>query len=373
MNIVILASYAPSILNFRKELVLSLKKYGKVTTLVPYESEDMKHQIQSLGVDYQEIPLSRRGLNPLKDIKLLKFLVRFHKKNQTDLVIGYTVKPVIYGSIAAKIAKVPSIYSIITGLGFAFIDKSSLKQKLIQKLIQKLYKNTLKYNQTVFFQNPDDLNLFRQLKILPKTAATQLINGSGVNLDYFEYKKDICLAPIRFLMIARIMQDKGVVEFIQAAKQVKQDYGNVEFHLVGFMDESNHHIEQLINQCVEKKIINFHGELQDVRSILAQCSVYVLPSYREGTPRSVLEAMSTGRAIITTDAPGCRETVQEGHNGYLVPIKYANHLAEAMIKLIETPDKIIEMGKNSRQLVEEKYDVHKVNQVILKTIGLLND
>lgn len=371
MKIVIIASFAPSIINFRKALILALRQHNEVVVFAPYEDEKTSNAILALGVEYKNFFLSSRGRNPLHDLKTKRELIKLLKYAAPDIVLSYTIKPVIWGSIAAQKVGVKKIYSMITGLGYAFTNNHNLKSQLIQKIAIKLYKKAFTHNENIFFQNPDDQALFQELKIIPENKKTILLNGSGVDLDYYEFSKPE-ISPIRFLMIARLLKDKGVVEYIQAAQIIKQQYPEVEFHLVGYIDSNPSAISQdLLDEWIDQKIIIFHGKLSDVRPVIQSCSIYVLPSYREGTPRSVLEAMSMGRAIITTDTPGCRETVIDGYNGYLVPIKNSNVLVIAMKKMIENPAIIETMGLASRELAERKYNVHQVNNNILTAMDLV--
>ena len=221
----------------------------------------------------------------------------------------------------------------------------------------------------MFFQNPDDEALFREFQLLPETVPSTVVNGSGV--DVAEYS----VAPLPdkpcFLLIARLLGDKGVREYAQAAQLVKAVYPEAVFRLVGWIDDNPDAITQReLDQWVGSGLLEFLGRLDDVRPAISDCSVYVLPSYREGTPRTVLEAMAMGRAVITTDAPGCRETVVDGDNGFLVPVKDVNALADAMIKMVATSGLAASMGERSRRIAEEKYDVHKVNAAMLEGMGI---
>ena len=226
----------------------------------------------------------------------------------------------------------------------------------------------------MFFQNPDDEALFKSMGILTPNASTTVVNGSGVDISEYSVQPfatiDDILIP-RFLLIARLLGDKGVREYAQAAKIIKDKYPQAQFDLVGWIDDNPDAIEQQeLDNWISEGLFNFWGKLDDVKPAIAASSIYVLPSYREGTPRTVLEAMAMGRPIITTDAPGCRETVIDGYNGYLVPVKAVEELAAAMERFIVNPELIIEMGKASRQLVEEKFDVDAVNQSMLEAMGL---
>lgn len=370
MKIVIIASFAPSIINFRKSLILALRQHAKIIVYAPFEDEKTSRDIIALGVEYKTYFLISRGRNPLHDLRTKRELMRLLKNDAPDIVLSYTIKPVIWGSIAAHKAGIKKVYSMITGLGYAFTEINNLKSRLIQKIAVGLYKKALKYNEVIFFQNQDDRALFQLHKIIPDDKKTIVLNGSGVDLNYYEFSKPYS-NPIRFLLIARLLKDKGLIEYIEAAKIIKKIHPDVEFHLVGYIDSNPSAISQdLLNDWIDQKTVVFHGKCDEVRPVIRSSGVYVLPSYREGTPRSVLEAMSMGRAIITTDAPGCRETVIDGYNGYLVPIKNIQALVEAMNKIIENPQLIEIMGIASRKLAERKYDVQAVNHVILKAMKL---
>ena len=272
-------------------------------------------------------------------------------------------------SIASKIARVQKIYSIITGLGYGFLGRG-FKGNLVQVVVKALYRLGLKYNNKVFFQNPDDLELFVRLKIVKKRDRAVLINGSGVDTNYFSIKP--LTYPVSFLMISRLIGDKGVREYVEAAGIVKKKYPDVIFRLAGWIDVNPSAVSKdELDLWIESGVIDFLGRLDDVRPAIEKATVYVLPSYREGTPRTVLEAMSMGRPIITTDAPGCRETVIDGVNGLLVNIKDVDGLVSAMEKLICDPSMVDIMGMSSHKIALDKYDVDKVNQVILKSMELV--
>jgi len=260
---------------------------------------------------------------------------------------------------------------MITGLGYAFASKQ-FKKRMISFVMRVLYRLGLAVNHTVFFQNPDDLALFTRWGLVP-VERTALINGSGVNLDQYSVAPRIIAPPV-FLLIGRMLKDKGVVEFGNAAKNLKERYPQAIFRLLGPHDDHPATVPWgSIQHWIDSGDVEYFAETEDVRPFLAKAGVYVLPSYREGTPRSVLEAMSMGRPVITTYAPGCRETVIDGENGFLVPVGDAGSLAVAMERFILQPELIERMGKRSREIAEDKYDVHKVNKVILAAMGLGNE
>jgi glycosyltransferase involved in cell wall biosynthesis len=371
MKIIVFASLSESLLNFRKQLLVEMVSNGhEVTAFAPGEDREVTTQLRELGIAYHPVSTDRTGLNPLSDIRTCIELFSLFRKYKPDILLNYTIKPVIYGSITARLAGVRRIFSIITGLGYTF-SKESLGEKIIFAVVRRLYISALAGNHTVFFQNPDDMKLFTDYNIITRTGQSVLINGSGVDLQHFRLVALPQKRPV-FLLIARLIRTKGIREFVEAASIVKQRHPNASFRLLGPYDSNPSAIQKNeVSSWIREGIIEYLGEAKDVRKSLADADVYVLPSYREGTPRSVLEAMAMGRPIITSDAPGCRETVQQGVNGFLVPIKDAKSLAAAMEKFIDHPQLIVSMGKRSRERAEEKYDVHKVNAVILEAMSLL--
>lgn len=377
MKFLLIAGFADSLIGFRKALIIALIDKGlEVHVAAPdlLENQVTSLNLKNLGVVTHDISMQRTGTNPVADSKALFALYFLIKGIKPDYVMGYTVKPVIYGTLAAWLARVPQRFALITGLGFAFTVENDNKRSHIRAVVQGLYRTALRRCQTVFFQNPDDEVLFRKLNILSNQNTTCVVNGSGV--DLFEYS--VALLPItndeidiRFLLIARLLGDKGIREYAQAARTIKAKYPHAQFDLVGWIDENPDAIEQQeLDSWVEDGLFTFWGKLTDVQAAISASSVYVLPSYREGTPRTVLEAMAMGRPIITTDAPGCRETVVDNYNGYLVPIKAVDELVLAMEEFILNPGLIVSMGMASRALAEKKFDVHSVNKSMLKAMGL---
>lgn len=370
MRILIISSYSESLINFRGDLLNAFKNRGhQVVTLGPDNNGVFEERLKMLGCTYRAYYLNRTGLNPFNDLSSIKSLLKIIREEKPDLVLSYTIKPVIYGSIAASWAGVPHIYSMITGLGWAFNPPVSLKQRIIQSIVKKLYAYALRKNKAVIFQNPDDQNDFIKNEIV-SPDITHRVYGSGVDLNHYTYFLP-STNPISFVFMGRFVRDKGIVEFIRACNQIYLNYPNTRFHLVGWSDTNPSAISaDMINELDNNQCITNHGQLDDVRQILSDASVFVLPSYREGTPRTALEAMAMGRPLIMADTPGCRETVVESENGFLVPAKDAAALAAAMEKFIINPDLVVVMGKKSRQIAEELYDVHRVNADILRIMGL---
>ena len=380
MKFLIISSFLPSILNFRGKLLEAIQKKGfEVHIIAPdlalFKVEHKK--LEALGYHVHEVTMQRTGTNPIADIKTLGAMYKLIKKIKPDYVLSYTIKPVIYGTLATWLAKVPHRFALITGLGYAFQNvETHSKRSVFQKLVHGLYQQALLRSHKAFFQNPDDLKLFQDLKLLGSNTPAVVVNGSGVNVTDFNVLPlplDASQKPkISFLLIARLLVDKGVREYAEAARIIQQQYPHVEFNLVGWIDENPSAIrQQELDQWVASNTLKFWGKLTDVRPAIAESSVYVLPSYREGTPRTVLEAMAMGRAIITTDAPGCRETVVDGDNGFLVEVKSVESLVEAMQKFINQPELIEKMGNRSREIALHKYDVHQVNTHMMQEMGLI--
>ncbi len=370
MKFLLIASFADSVWPFRGPLIQALLACGlQVHVAAPglTENSSIRRQLEAKGVTAHNLQLRRTSMNPFSDFSTLLQLWRLARSVRPDFVLSYTIKPVIYGSLAATLARVPHRFALITGLGYTFLGQDSngaYKRGWLRALIQKLYTLALRRTQKVFFQNPDDEALFQSLAILGAQTPTVVINGSGGDITV--YRPTPLPEVPHFLLIARLLGDKGVREYVQAARLVRTAHPDAHFSLAGWIDENPDSIAQHeLDTWITEGVITYLGRLQDVRPAIADCGVYVLPSYREGTPRTVLEAMAMGRAIITTDSPGCRETVIEGDNGYLVPVKSADALAQAMLRFINNPTLAQHMGRRSRAIAESKYDVHKVNAVML--------
>lgn len=374
-SFLLVASFPDSLIRFRGHLIQALVRQNlQVHVAAPDlgPTSATRLSLEKLGVQVHSISLRRTGTNPLHDLGCLWSLWRLQRKIRPTYVLAYTIKPVIYGSIAAYLARIPQRYALITGLGYAFQATSGAgwKSKILLKAICGLYALALNSVDGIFFQNRDDAALFHLRKILGPNARTIVVNGSGVDIAEFAVAP---LPPqISFLLIARLLGDKGVREYVQAARKIRQQDPSIVFNLVGWIDENPNAVNRAeLDGWVSEGVITYLGRLEDVRPAITACSIYVLPSYREGTPRTVLEAMAMGRPIITTDAPGCRETVIEGENGFLVPPRSVDELTVAMAKLIDNPGLIERMGRRSREIAEQKYDVHKVNAVMLNEMGLM--
>ncbi len=373
-KILFVAANARSLIANRGDLIQDMKAQGhQVHALIP--EYDFLPEVHDLGISYDLIQLSRTGVDPWSDRKSYRQLKQLIAQYEPDIVYSYSIKPVIYGSMAARACNVPMVAAMITGMGYLFTGET-LRQRLLRGVASRLYRRGLAAADRIFFQNPDDLELFRHLGLLNGRNGEKIVrtNGSGINLERFPQSQPPAPPekPLAFLMIARLLKDKGVREFVEAAHILSERYPEVRFTVVGPHDPHLPHAlpAEEVEQWRQRGIIRFTGGVKDVRPHLEECSVYVLPSYREGTPRSVLEAMAVGRPVITTDTPGCRETVIEGENGFLVPVKSAEALADRMENFIQNPSLVLDMGGKSRLLAAEKYDVRKVNRIILDALGL---
>ena len=368
-TVLILGSYAPSLVTFRGPLVAAMVARGhRVIASAPSIASDTAADLRDLGAEPRELPLSNVSLNPLAMFGSLRALKELLLEIRPDVLLSYTIKPVILGALAGRAARVPTIISLITGVGYAFTEGLEARRRIARTAASLLYRIALARSTAIVFQNPDDESFFRNLGLVPRGATVHRTNGSGIDLDRFE---PVPLpGETSFLMIARLLKDKGIREFAEAAKRIRADHPDVPIALVGRRDPSPDSLTSAELEDLLRHGIDFKGELADVRPAIAGCSVYVLPSYREGTPRSVLEAMAMGRAIVTTDAPGCRETVIHGKNGLLVPPRDAEALYEAMLRFVREPGLAAEMGPASRRLAEEKFDVRTVNSNLLEIAGL---
>lgn len=360
----------------RKKLVNSIKNRGYVVTIAGFEKEN-KHLCDENNLLFEFIPFERAGLNPLADFNAYKTYYDVIKREKYDIVHSYTAKPNIYASIAAKRAGVKRIFPTVNGLGYAFTDTSnSFKSKAVRFIISRLYKRAFDCATKVFFQNPDDADEMVKRGLIKRDKCV-LISGSGIDLDMFPYS-DVQVKPMTFFIATRLLVTKGIRNYFEAAKIVKQKYPHAIFRIAGELDPNPDGIKKKeLEAYIADGTIEFLGYVKDMPLALKECSVFVLPSYyREGVPHTVLEAMSIGRAIITCNTPGCKETVREvdtsgrGKNGFLLSPKNSRQLADTMIWMIEHPNQVKEMGKESRKYAEERFDVEKVNKIMMETMGI---
>ena len=375
-KILIISTVSSSFYGFRADLICTLLKKGHqvYTFTSEYTAEDLK-KIEQLGAIPITYTLNRGGLNPLADIIATYQLSKKIKAISPDLVFSYFSKPVIFGTLAAKLAKVPRVIGMLEGLGYTFTEQPeglSKKTQLIKKIQVFLYKIALPQLDQLIFLNPDDpKDLLEKHAISVKNV--EVLGGIGLNLQDYPYQplSNIYL-PLKFLFIGRLLKEKGIHEFVQAAKLIKKIYPDTQFTVLGAIDPHNLGALQQtdLDILISSNIIQYPGHVSNIKDWIADSHIFVLPSYREGVPRSTQEAMAIGRAIITTDVPGCRETVVDGVNGFLVPKWNPEALAEKMIYFIENPAQTQVMGAESYKIAVEKFDADKVNQRLVNMLGL---
>jgi len=318
-------------------------------------------------LQFHVIDFHRSSTKISQEIKTLKELNRLYREIQPDIVHHVTIKPVLYGTLVARWVGGIKILNAISGLGYLFIAqgwKSSIRKKLLLWGYRALLNHKKSY---ILFQNPDDKALFTQHKIIyPKHAF--IIKGSGVDLQQFNFTP-ITKGQIKVILIARMLWDKGIGEFVKAASILQKQGVVAEFTLVGSIDPGNPKSipDKQIEQWHSDGIVNWLGEQSNIAQLLIESHIVALPSYREGLPKSLIEAAAAGRAIVTTDVPGCREVVQDGENGFLVPVRNEKELAIAIKKLIDNPNLLIAMGKKSRLIAEREFSI---DRVVSKTLGI---
>lgn len=364
---------AEMFINFRRDFLKAVLAEGwDVYCFAPDFTEVHRAELIQLGVKPIDHHLNPKGLNPIADLIATYQLARALALIKPNAVLNFFVKPVIFGAVAAKLARVPSVVGMIEGLGNSFAAHKggfTLGARLVRFFQVILYKISLPLNNVVVFLNPDDRgDLLDSYRI--KVKRTCILGGIGVNLSDFPYEPPFeCPAPT-FLFVGRLLREKGIFEFLGAASLVKKKYPDSKFVVLGGMDEGNPFglSNEDIAPYLEDGSVQFLGHVKDIRSWLRACDVFVLPSYREGVPRSTQEAMAVGRPIITTDVPGCRETVVDGYNGFLVAPFSSSQIADSMIYFIQHPGMIKDMGLASRDMAVKKFDSKVVNRVLISLL-----
>ena len=381
-----------NLVNFRAGLIRALVAEGyEVVAVAPYD--EYAPRLDALGCRYVPLPMDNQGTHPGRDLLLLGRFVRLLRRERPAVFLGYTVKPNVYGSLAAHALRIPVVNNI-AGLGAVFIRDS-----LVTRVVRGLYRLALGRSKRVFFQNDEDLRMFVEGGLV-RAEVTGRVPGSGIDLTRFapvalpggrdqgnpvlSHKASLSPSPspacgggetggggIRFLLIARMLWDKGVGEYVEAARRVKRRYPDAEFGLLGFLDVKNPAAisREQMEEWVAEGVVNYLGVSDDVREQIAQADCVVLPSYREGTPRTLLEAAAMARPLIATDAVGCREVVEDGVNGYLCRVKDADDLAEKMERMIRLSDvERTAMGRRGREKVEREFDERFVIEAYLKVV-----
>lgn len=366
-HIVLVGAHPGSLTNFRGDFIRALKSAGhRITAMSASASDEQIARLAYLGADFRPYPVERNGLNPLRDMETLISLIGIFKEVKPDVIIAYTIKPVIWSGMALRfLPSRVSYFAMITGLGYAFHTKG-FSGFMLSKSVSLLYSIALRRARGVIFQNVESRGLFVERHIVPGTCS-HIVSGSGVNLEQFAHQPMPDRKYPVFLLVARLIREKGIREYAEAARIVKQNYPKAVFRLLGPSDPSPDGISmQEIEQWQREGSVEYLGRTDDVRPFLADCNIFVLPSYYgEGLSRSILEAMASGRPILTTDNPGCYETVVIGENGFVVPGKDSAALAERMVWFIENPERCLKMGARSRQIAAERYDVHRINRQLM--------
>lgn len=368
MKIVIAASYGPSLLNFRRDMIQEMTRRGHSVTCISIEPKEiMEGPLAALGASYETVGGSRTGTKILENLAVFFCYLKLLRIIKPDLCFFYMPKPIVFGGSAAIILGIKKIYPFITGLETPFYSRGRT-DLLLRLLLCCFYKFVFHFSKACFFMNKDDFSRMRRLRLIKEDKAV-LVNGSGVNMDYFTRSPlpgEPCIC-----MTARLVSGKGVREYFEAASLLKKKHPGASFLLVGGLDEHKEAIrEEELAALLKEGAVTYCGYAEDVRPLLEQCSIFVLPSYHEGNGRSIVEAMAAGRAIVTTRAPGCRDTVIEGYNGFLVPPGNGRALARKLDILIRNKELREAMGNNSYLLCQEKFEVSKINNILLLTMGL---
>ena len=378
-RVALIGGFGDLVVKLRGSLIRDLRAAGhEVVVCVPAPSDEARPGVEAglreLGARLVEAPLDRTGTNPIAELGARSFYGAFMDRERPDAVLAYNPKPVFYAVPAARRAGVKRITAMVTGLGYAFTSRE-LKARMLAVLAMRLYRKALAATDTVVFQNSDDQELFTRLGLLAVVKRVERIPGSGVDLSRFPAAPlDAAPARIEFLFVGRLLRDKGVADFVEAARALRAlrtDDDRFGFTVAGFVDSNPSSIAAAdLDHWVQSGAVRSLGRLEDVRPALAACSVFVLPSYREGMPMAVLEAMATGRAVVAGDVAGCRDAVTDGENGFLVPPGAPAALAVAMEQFLEDPTLAVRMGRASRERAERQFDSRAVNARMIQAMGL---
>lgn len=374
-TLAIVSNYAHSLVTFRTHLIKDLSEEEcRVYALAPDYTEQYREKIKQVGGTPIDYYMDRTGKNPIKDLISLYSLFKAIRKLNPDITFSYGIKPVVYGLWVSRVLGVEHRYAMVAGLGTLYVESKneSFKDSISRGLADFLYRFSLPLADKVFFQNPDDISLFEKKGFL-KEGDPVLVNGSGVDLDFYK-SESISTKPITFTLVARLIKEKGIYEFVKSARILKNKFTSydIRFILIGDVDSNPSSVNRSeIETWVDEGIVKWPGFVENVEDWLEKTSVFVLPTYyREGTPRSILEAMSMSRPIITTDMPGSRETVVDGENGFLIEPKNVEALVGAMVEFINDPSLVKRFGVKSREKAESEYDVKDVNKAIINEMPI---
>lgn len=369
MKIAVVLNTSWNIYNFRKGLIKSLMDKGnQVITIAP--KDHYTYKLMDMGCRHIPVKMDSRGASPIKDFLLILELYGIYKKIKPDVILHYTIKPNIYGTIAASILRIPVINNVC-GLGTMF-----LKDNLVSRIAITLYRIAFRFPKKIFFQNEDDKKLFLKRRIVSNKVCG-LLPGSGINTDYFTPEADNISKKNKFtfLLISRLIYDKGILEYIEAIEELKKEGIDAKFQILGQIDEKHKRgiPSETIQNWIEKNQVEYLGSTEDVRLFIKNADCVVLPSYREGTPKTLLEAASMAKPIVATNVPGCNSVVKDGKNGYLCNLKDSKDLADKMKRMfLQEPNLRNEMGTFSREFVKEKFDEHIVINKYISAIKSIN-
>jgi len=368
-TLVIVGAGIGDLVFFRGELVRRLVKAGfRVIAVSPDEDAALTDAIEGLGAEHYRASMSRTGTNPLQDARSVMEMVKWLRGIKPVAVFAHGAKPIVVGITAAWLLGIRR-YAMLPGLGYAFVDDGtrSLRRTVVRLSQVLAYKILFAGCRTVIFHNEDDKRHMRKLGVVSERKAW-VVPGSGVDLDVF-VATEAPVEPVRFLFVGRLLRSKGVMELVEAARLLRLECPTAEVHLAGAVDGNPEPVdEDVLSRHEANGDVVLHGHVADVRPLLREASVLVLPSYREGLPRAALEALACGRTVLATDVPGCREVVEEGRFGELVPVRDAASLARAMIRYARDPERIVREGRAARQAAEKRFNVHHVNDIMLRAL-----
>ncbi|CAN5334929.1 glycosyltransferase family 4 protein [soil metagenome] len=366
MKVAIVLNTSWNIYNFRMNFVKAMLAKGyEVHTIAPLDG--FTHCLTEAGCIHHPVKMDSRGINPIKDVALVAELWSIYRTLRPDVILHYTIKPNVYGSLAASMLGIPTVNNVC-GLGTVF-----LKKNLLSAIALFLYKWTFRYPKKVFFQNPDDRDLFVN-KNLVKESATELLPGSGIDLERFVPSPYARNKKFTFLLISRLITDKGILEYVEAVKKLKAQGFDARFQILGAKDPKHQRGISLkvIDSWIESNTIEYLGTTQDVQPYIKSADCVVLPSYREGTPHTLLEAASCAKPIIATDVPGCHQVVEDNYNGFLCRMKDADDLASKMTRMAGMDDSALRLfGENGRKKMELEFDESIVINKYLDTLTTL--
>ena len=358
LHVALVCNTAWAIYTYRQGLLRALNEAGVQVTIIAPQDRTFA-PLAAMGCRCIELPVASKGTNPLDDLATLRTLYRLYRALKPDVVFHYTIKPNIYGSIAAWLARVPSI-AVTTGLGYVFIQKSRAAQ-----VAKRLYRFAFRFPREVWFLNRDDLDAFTARNLLAHPERARLLHGEGVDLDAFPYTPPPSRDTFSFVLIGRLLWDKGVGEYVEAARRLRARYPHARFQLLGPVGVENPSAisREEVAAWEREGAIDYLGETTDVRPYIADADCVVLPSYREGVPRTLMEAGAMGRPVVATDVPGCREVVADRENGLLCEARNAASLEAALAAMLDMgADARRAMGERGRKKIEKEFDERGVVQ-----------